>query len=485
MSRRKDQIKLLNKIISAFRSENEKQRETLTQSDKRNEKLREALAQSNKRITELERRLGLNSSNSGKPPSSDGLRKPPPRTQSLRKKSGKKPGGQPGHKGTTLKQVENPDVVEYHKINCCPECQTDLTEVAISGVCKRQVIDIPKVEKQVTEYQFEVKRCPKCCRDIKSEKSNAIKAPVQYGTNAKATALYIHSFHLTPIDRSSQIMDELFGVSMSVSTIENISKTCAKNLNPIVERIEKHLKSSSSKGVDESGIRINGKNHWTHTLSNDSMTHYRLSEKRGDIPTDVKGCVSHDHFSPYYSKMGDEVKHALCNVHHLRELKAIAEIDGELWARNMSRLLLTGCHAKQNFQNIPVEWIAKFLKLYDLIISKGLDYHEKLGVLKKPKRGRVKRRHGHNLLLRLKKRSEDVLRFLHDPDAPFSNNISEQALRMVKVKQKISGCFRTFEGAKNFLTIRSYIATAQKQGFSVFDALTAAFQEAPLNLVGN
>ncbi len=180
----------------------------------------------------------------------------------------------------------------------------------------------------------------------------------------------------------------------------------------------------------------------------------------------------------------DKVKHALCNAHHLRELKAVKEIDKEPWAKNMIRTLLLAHHyAQKNAKNITTEWLLRFQNLYDRIISQGLSFHNDLGVLSKPKRGRVKRRPGHNLLLRLKNRYEDVLRFLHNPEVPFTNNQSEQALRMIKIKQKISGSFRTFEGADTFLTVRSYTATTQKQGFRILDSFARAFSCSPINLV--
>lgn len=241
------------------------------------------------------------------------------------------------------------------------------------------------------------------------------------------------------------------------------------------------MKKARVRGSDETGLIINGKINWVHTLSNKQFTHYRLSEKRGDISIVSLGVLTHDHFKSYYSKL-DGVQHSLCNAHHLRELKAVVEIDKELWAKSMIRLLVLGCEkVKYDSQNITEEWLNRYRKLYDEIIAMGLLFHEKLGPLGKPKRGKVKRRHGHNLLLRLKNYAEDTLRFLYDHDVPFTNNASEQSLRMVKVKQKVSGGFRTFDGAKDFLTVRSYTATAQKNNVNVFDALSKAFQRNPVD----
>lgn len=435
------------------------------------------------RIVELERRLGLNSNNSGKPPSSDGLKKPV-RIQSLREKSGKKCGGQLGHQGSTLEQVGNPDSIEHYQTTHCPRCNTDLTNTPVIDVCKKQVFDIPEIVKPiVTEHQFEVKCCPCCRKRVKTQKSEAFKAPVQYGTRAKAVVSYLNIHNLIPVNRVVQIMKSVFGTPISEATVENTIKECAANVEPIVEQIKKRLKMATVKGVDESGFRIDGKTLWAHTLSNDNFTHYRASEKRGDIPIDLEGIVVHDHFVSYYAKM-EKAQHALCNAHHLRELKAVEEIDKEPWARDMARLLLFGHNfVQQKPQDITPEWLARYERIYVQIICKGIAFHEKLGVFKKPPRGKNKRRPGHNLLLRLQGRADDVLRFLHDQNVPFTNNQSEQALRMIKVKQKVSGGFRTKDGATNFFTVRSYTATAQKQGYDVLGALFQAIRATPINQV--
>jgi len=444
---------------------------------------RAVIARLTERIAELERRLGLNSNNSGKPPSSDGLKKPV-RAQSLREKSGKKCGGQLGHQGSTLEQIENPDSIEYYQTTHCPHCNTDLTNAPVIDLCKKQVFDIPEIVKPiVTEHQFEVKRCPCCRKRVKTQKSEAFKAPVQYGIRAKAVVSYLNIHNLIPVNRVVQIMKSVFGMPMSEATIENAVKECAANVESTVEHIEEQLKNAPCKGADESGFRIDGKTLWVHTLSNDDFTYYRASEKRGDIPNDLEGVVVHDHFISYYAKM-EKAQHALCNAHHLRELKAVEEIDKEPWARGMARLLLFGHNFTQlKRQDITPEWLERFKRLYNQIIRKGLIFHERLGPLKTPSRGRIKRRPGHNLLLRLQSCIEDTLRFLYNQDVPFTNNQSEQALRMIKVKQKVSGGFRTKDGAKNFLTVRSYTATAQKQECDVLDALFQAIRKTPIDFV--
>jgi len=446
------------------------------------EKQKEIITELTERVKKLERSLKLNSNNSGKPPSSDGLKKQP-RVQSLREKSDKKPGGQPGHRGSTLLQVEAPDLIEQHKISCCPHCKIDLTDEPVIDICKKQIFDIPEIKRPfVTEHQLEIKHCPRCKKRVPAKGDRRAKAPVQYGPNTKAVVSYLNIHNLIPENRVAQIMNDLFGMPISVATVENFSKTCATNVEQVVEHIEEDLKVTPVKGADESGLRVAGKLSWLHSLSSKESVYYYATEKRGDIKKNLKGVVVHDGFVSYYKL--ENIQHALCNAHHLRELKAVVEIDKEPWARSMIRLLKLGCRvAQERPQNITTEWLTKFKKLYDLIISTALSYHENLGVLKKPKRGRVKRRPGHNLVLRLQKYDNDVLRFLSNPEVPFTNNQAEQSLRMIKVKQNISGCFRTVEGANKFLTIRSYTATAQKQGVKTLDALTHAFQGKPLSLV--
>ncbi len=444
--------------------------------------LRAALAQRDEIIADLKRQLALNSGNSSKPPSSDGFKKQS-RVRSLREKSGKKSGGQPGHKGSTLQQVENPDFIEIHKINHCPHCNTNLTDVPVDDISRKQVVDIPLVKKPfVTEHQFEMKRCPGCHKKVTPQGDDFAGAPVKYGDNIKAVTTYLHVHNLVPEQRTAQIMKDLHGVPMSSATVENIIKGCVERVAPVVEYIKKDLAKASHKCADESGARVAGKLHWVHTVSNARSVHYRISEKRGDISTDLVGTVMHDCFSSYFSKL-DNVQHALCNSHILRELKALIEIDKEPWARNMRRLLLVGL--KKQPQNITTEWLVRFKKLYCEIVQKGLAFHEDLGVLNKPKRGAAKRRPGHNLLRRLQKYDVAVLRFLEDPEVPFTNNCAEQSIRMVKIKQKISGCFRTIDGAKNFVTVRSYTATAQKRGFKILESLAYAFQGTPLLLTQN
>src|SRR5436190_2150915 len=375
-------------------------------------------------IAELERRLGLNSSNSGKPPSSDGLKKPA-RVSSLRERSGKKPGGQKCHKGETLRQVTDPD--------------------------------------------------------------EGVNAPVQYGARITAFVIYLLHYQLLPENRLAALMADLFGVKVAAATIARMSRTCAERLQGFVATVRELVAGAPVKHMDETGFRIGGKTQWLHVASTALLTFYWVCAKRGSLLAHVAGIVVHDHWKPYYTMQG--VRHALCNAHHLRELKALVEIEKEEWARKMQRLLRRACHVTNRARDrgIPMKprFIESFERHYDTIIAEGFLFHEAQAPLvrtmikggSKP-RGRTPRRTGHNLLLRLATRKEDTLRFLHNATVPFTNNQAERDGRMMKLRQKISGGFRSLQGAMDFALIRSFFATARKHDWNIIDALNRN----PLNL---
>lgn len=433
------------------------------------------------RITKLEKRLGLDSSTSSKPPSSDGLRKKPS-PQSLRSKGKKPSGGQKGHKGHSLNQVEQPDVVVNHKVSICPECKRNLEEVVVEGAINRQVFDLPPMSICVTEHQAEVKVCDHCQTRVLGEFPAGVNAPVQYGERIKAMAVYLNHQQLIPEDRVQDVFRDLFELSISTATIVKIGETFAEKVAPYIEAVKDYLKKAPVKHVDETGFRIGGNTRWLHVLCNDKATVYRAAQHRGDIDEGLKGVVCHDYFRPYFRLK--KVKHSLCNAHILRELKALIEHEHESWARQMSRLLyFVGQIAKDDVNIRRLKW--RVTPLYDAIVEKGLYYHEALPPLPQKRKGKPKRRDGHNLLLRLKAHKQDVLRCLdlHVPGVPFTNNQAEQDIRMMKVKQKISGGFRTMEGAETFATIRSFLSTMRKQGYNLFESITAALQSQTLPLL--
>jgi len=430
------------------------------------------------RLAELERRLGLDSRNSGKPPSSDGLKKPP-RTRSLRERSGRKPGGQKGHKGETLRQAAAPDTAVDHFPETCRRCGSALAPAMATGYGARQVFDLPAPRPLVvTEHRAHHCRCGKCGAETGASFPEGVTAPVQYGARITAMVVYLSHFQLLPEDRLAELMAELFGVKLAPATIARISRGCAARFRGLVDTIRERVKAAAVKHMDETGFRIGGRTQWLHIASTGLLTFYRVSAKRGSLLAGVIGIVVHDHWKPYYTMPG--VRHALCNAHHLRELKALIEIEKEDWALSMQGLLRRACHAanlaRQRGRPLKPGLVALIERSYDAIVAEGIGFHEAEPPLGPPpgmrkRKGRRKRRTGHNLLLRLQGRRQDVLRFVTNLDVPFTNNQAEQDGRMMKLKQKISGGFRSREGAEDFAVIRSFISTARKQGWNVIQAL--------------
>jgi len=428
------------------------------------------------RIAELERRLGLNSSNSGKPPSSDGLKKPP-RTSSLREASGKQTGGQKGHPGETLRRSESPDTTIDHYPQTCTGCGEPLVAATATSYVARQVFDLPPPQPLVvTEHRAHGCLCAACGQETRAAFPPGVTAPVQYGERIGAFVLYLLHYQLLPEKRLATLMADLFGVPLVTATIARISQDCAQRLQGFVEAVRDHVAAAPVKHMDETGFRITAKTQWLHVASTLWLTFYRVAAKRGDLLPKVTGIVVHDHWKPYYTMKG--VLHALCNAHHLRELKALVEIEKEDWAGKMQRLLRLACHltnlARERGVPLKPGLIALIERRYDAIVAQGLAFHEVQPALTKTRRrGRPPRRVGHNLLLRLSTRRQDVLRFLVDPTVPFTNNLAERDGRMMKLRQKISGGFRSIDGAKDFAIIRSVLSTARKQGWNLLQTLTA------------
>ena len=433
------------------------------------------------RMAELERRLELNSSNSGKPPSSDGLKKPA-RVRNLRERSGKKPGGQMGHKGETLRQVTDPDVVIDHYPPACSTCGVGLDLETSVGHSVRQVFDLPEPQPLVvTEHRAHDCQCTACGAKTRAPFPDGVNAPVQYGARITAFVIYLLHYQLLPENRLAALMADLFGVKVAAATIARMSRTCAERLRGFAETVRDLVAGAPVKHMDETGFRIGGKTQWLHVASTALLTFYRVCAKRSSLLANVAGIVVHDHWKPYYTMQG--VLHALCNAHHLRELKALVEIEKEEWARKMQRLLRRACHVtnRARERGVPIKprLIDCFERRYDAILAEGLVFHEAQAPLVRAaikgggkRRGRAPRRTGHNLLLRLATRKNDTLRFLRDATVPFTNNQAERDARMMKLRQKISGGFRSFQGAMDFALIRSFFSTANKQGWNIIDALT-------------
>ena len=442
----------------------------------------QALEQENQalreKIAELERRLGLNSDNSSKPPSSDGLKKKQKRTKSLRSQSKRSSGGQKGHQGETLKQVLKPDrIINHSAPKSCEECGCNLGKSTVVSNIKRQVFDIPKPSVEVTEHRVEIKQCPQCNAKVKGEFPPLVQAPVQYGVRLKAISAYLQHQHFIPESRLSEIFEDVFGCRISQGTIVNYSKSLAEAVIPATKQLSSLAKIAAVKHLDETGLRVAGKTNWLHSVSTETITWYRIATKRKDLEPlkGIEGVVVHDHWKPYYQIPG--VAHQLCNAHHLRELKALAEIDSESWAFSMKQLLYLANKYRNLYpQTIPKTIVTRIVGLYQSIIQRGLSFHHSQPPLvRNGNRGRLKRRVGHNLLLRLQNFQFDVLRFLDSVDVPFTNNQAERDLRMMKCKQKVSGCFRSADGAVDFANIRSVLSTARKQNLNLLQVLADLF----------
>jgi len=277
---------------------------------------------------------------------------------------------------------------------------------------------------------------------------------------------------LIPEDRLSDLFKDVFNLSLTSASLVNMGRNLRLKLAPWVVDLKSHLRTAPVQNLDETGFRIQGKTAWLHVQSTPSATLYRATEKRGSVPTDLTGIVVHDHFKPYYKQLKD-ADHALCNAHHLRELRALEEIEKEPWAFKMSKLL----RFSNKIQDPPSAMVDRILTVYDKIVAAGFAFHESQPALDSGgSRGRKKRRTGHNLLIRLRDYRADVLRFLHHEGVPFTNNLAEQDVRMMKVKQKISGGFRTFSGAETFCILRSFFSTCRKQNQNIFSSITQTLQ---------
>lgn len=427
-------------------------------------------------VAELERRLGLNSSNSGKPPSSDGLKKPP-RVSSLRERSGKKTGGQKGHPGETLRRTEAPDVTIDHYPQACTACGAALSAAMATGHVARQVFDIPEPRPlTVTEHRAHGCRCAVCGTETRAAFPDGVTAPVQYGPNIAAFVTYLSAGHFISEGRIVQLLSDLFKAGVSAASVAAMVRRKAAELAGFAAAVGEAARDAAVKHADETGIRIAAALHWLQVLATGLLTFYAATVRRGDIIVCTAGVVVHDHFKSYFGLEG--VRHALCNQHHLRELKALVEIEKEPWAKDMARLLRVACHAANLARQAEVAvrpwFLAVFTARYRRIVAEALAFHGSQTPLDRPgqkKRGRPRRRPGHNLAIRLRDHEEAALRFLHDPTVPFTNNVGELAMRMAKVKMKVSGCFRTMAGAQDFAILRGAIDTARKQAWSVFQTL--------------
>jgi transposase len=449
-----------------------------------NQSLRQGLKQAllaidflQERIKELEGQQAKDSHNSSLPPSSDRFVRSP---KSLRQASGKKPGGQKGHRGHHLQQVELPDEVLMHGVERCEACQHDVSEQPAEQPERRQVVDLPTLRLWVSEHRVEEKRCPVCSHRTRAAFPPGVSAPAQYGPGIQALAVYLVEGQSVPYARTSQLLQDLLGVHLSAGSIATFVRASHRQLAEVEMQIKAALLKAPVIHQDETGLRVGKTGQWVHVCSTEHLTHYAAHPKRGREALKATGMMEHFSGTSVHdglaSYQGYACRHALCNVHHLRELTFVEEELKQSWARRMKDLLLDMKQAVEQAraagkQELDVLALGRFHCRYDSLIHQGYAANPPPLPPKKVHGGRTKQNPARNLLDRLSTNKWQVLAFVTDFAVPFDNNQAERDLRMIKVQQKVSGCFRTDQGVAVFCRIRSYLSTLRKQGEHLLPAL--------------
>lgn len=431
------------------------------------------LALRDDKITELQARLNKDSHTSGKPPSSDGLKK---RTVSLRKPGENKAGAQDNHPGHTLKMVENPDVVVRHAIQGDCTCGKCLSGARLR-VERRQVVDI-KIVRVVTEHRVEIADCE--CGE-QWEADCPYSAPVQYGEGVQAALVYLREQQHLSFDRVQQTCTDLFGFTPGDGTTSSAIERCVELLGPTEASIKNGIEQGPVQNNDESGLRVEGSNHWVHVASTPSLTYLFVHKKRGRKAIEELGTLNgyqgisiHDRYASYFVFL---CLHGLCNQHLLRDLKHLSENLGLAWAADMAQLLLQANEIKQDWKGlVPPKIIEEIRTAYDEELVRA-----QLQIKAWPADSQ-QAKESTKLIMVFKERKDQVLLFLSRPEVPFTNNQAEQDIRMVKLRQKISGGFRTLGGARNMCSIRGFISTCRKQGLNIFQALSDTLSKKPVAL---
>ena len=444
---------------------------------------RAELAGARKQIAELEARLKQNPRNSSRPPSSEGLAKPAPKPRSLWKKSGRKPGGQDGHKGTTLAQAARPDREIRHEPGCCGRCGAGLAGRPVTGVERRQVFDLPPVRAEVTEHQLIERECG-CGQRTKGAAPPGAEAPVQYGPRIAAVIVYLHAGQFLSKERTALALGELFGIPCSSGTVAALTARAARRLDGFLEHVRGQIAVSEVAGFDETGFRVEGRLAWVHCARTGKYTLLMVHPKRGTKAMEAMGVLPrfagvavHDAWAPYDTYPAAD--HQLCCAHALRELQAVTDAAPQgqwCWAAQAAEALTAMqqlvSEAIRHGQDVadPAALAAQVRLFRSAALIGAAQTAARSGALMKK----------HNALARrLLDRQHDYLRFTADYRAPPDNNGTERDIRMAKLKQKISGCLRTMTGARQFCAIRSYLSTAAKHGLSFFDALVMLAEGEP------
>jgi transposase len=477
-----EKVSLLQEHANLLQEKVALQAQLLTQQ----ETLQEQVKHLTQHVQELETRLSKDSHNSHLPPSSDRFARQP---KSLRKKSNKPSGGQPGHEGHHLMRVQNPDQVVVQTAEICENCLQDLVDQPVDHLIGRQVLDLPAPRLVVTEYQIECKRCPRCQAMTQAPCPEMITAPVQYGSAIQALGVYLSQVQLLPDNRIVDIFTDLLGLPISTGSIHRWIAHCAHHLSPIEEAIKAALQKAKLAHQDETGLYEQGKRLWLHVYATATLTHYGVHAKRGREAMDAigiapgfKGISVHDGWESY---QGYEYSHALCNVHHLRELTFLEETYQQDWTTQMKALLLQMkrcCDQARASGLLALDATVRqeFITRYEAVIQQGYAANPPDPPPAVPKRGRRKQHPARCLLNRLHGHQEQVLAFLHHLFVPFDNSQAERDLRMVKVQQKVSGCFRSPSGTRFFCRIRGYISTMRKQGHALLPLLEGSLTGYPV-----
>lgn len=445
----------------------------------------ETIARLESRIEVLENQASKDSKNSSKPPSGDGFKK---RTGSLRGKSERQSGGQPGHPGSTLEWVEEADTIEQHRVETCDGCGASLVAMPIVAWQCRQVQDLVPIEIAVSEHQAEVKQCGCCGAMNQAAFPREVSNRVQYGCRLRSLMVYLMDYQLLPSARVQGLLSDVCGLTLSEGTLYETRSQCFAALSEVEAQIKAGVAAAGVAHFDETGWRVKAKLLWLHVASTAALTYYFIHPKRGgeaidamEILPSFTGTSVHDGWRSY---AGYDCTHALCNAHHLRELRFLVERYQQAWAEQMMTLLVTMKVSVEQAQaqgqtQLSTHKITQFEQQYRDLIATGLQLNPANPPLANA-RGRPKQTPARNLLERLDTHQAEVLRFMADFRVPFDNNQAERDIRMMKLKQKISGSFRSMEGSRIFCRIRGYISTLKKQGHHLLDALKQVFLGQPI-----